>query len=400
MVKKRPKVSLAQTIQPRSGDLGKLFASEGDVEQPSGLQLLAIRLDAIRPDPGQPRRTFPEDSLSELSDSISQDGVIQPIEVTEIADNQYMIVHGERRWRAARMVGLETIPAVVRRQDYDSATRLVRQLVENIQREDLNDVDRAAGLLRLKEVMQQEMEVALTEEAATAADGERHTPWSRTITWAKVGKRLGYTRQRIHQLIRLLDLPNEIKEDVREGKLSERETRVYHGLRKRHQEALHRARYRENLSQSEVRSVAQHLKEEPTTSVGKAIDEVRNPPPQDEQGFEPSFESATRAETALSRAVQAGEETAVGGSVPTVAGQQPPQALRSQPWTEGGVLPPRQTRPTSIDRLDYIRGHLARVQRQGLTPVEREEIVRLLYLIQQDVSSLIGSLHDRPDPEA
>jgi ParB family chromosome partitioning protein len=391
MVKKRPKVSLAQTIQPRSGDLEKLFASEGDVEQPSGLQLMAIRLEAIRPDPDQPRRTFPEDSLSELSDSISQDGVIQPIEVTEIANNQYMIVHGERRWRAARIVGLETIPAVVRRQDYDSATRLVRQLVENIQREDLNDVDRAAGLLRLKEVMQQEMEVALTEEAATAADGERHTPWSRTITWAKVGKRLGYTRQRIHQLIRLLDLPNEIKEDVREGKLSERETRVYHGLRKRHQEALHKARYRENLSQSEVRSVARHLKEEPATSVGKAIDEVRNPPPQDEQEFEPSFEGTS---------VRAGEETVAGGSVTAVAGQQPPQALRSQPWTEGGVLPPRQTRPTSIDRLDYIRGHLARVQRQGLTPVEREEIVRLLYLIQQDVYSLLGSLQDRPDPEA
>ena len=99
MVKKRPKVSLAQSVQPRTGDLEKLFATEEDVEQPTGLLLLAIRLEAIRPDPNQPRRSFPEDSLSELSDSIRQDGVIQPIEVTEISPNQYMIVHGERRWR-------------------------------------------------------------------------------------------------------------------------------------------------------------------------------------------------------------------------------------------------------------------------------------------------------------
>ncbi|MGB3717874.1 MAG: ParB/RepB/Spo0J family partition protein [Candidatus Promineifilaceae bacterium] len=403
MVKKRPKVSLAQSVQPRTGDLEKLFATEEDVEQPAGLQLLAIRLEAIRPDPEQPRRTFPEDSLSELSDSIRQDGVIQPIEVTEISPHQYMIVHGERRWRAAQLVGLETIPAVVRRRDYDSGTRLVRQLVENIQREDLNDVDRAAGLLRLKEVMQVEMDAAISETAATDSEGpragERQTPWSRTITWAKVGKRLGYTRQRIHQLIRLLDLPKGIKEDVRQGRLSERETRVYHGLRKRQQEALHRARYRENLSQSEIRSVARYLKEEPTRSVSRAIDEVRHPPPQDEQGFDPSFEQSASPETTVANTPLAGEGATAEDSRPIGDDRQPSRALRTQPWTEGGVLPPRQTRPTGIDRLDYVRGHLARVQRQGLTPAEQQETVRLLKLIQQDVSSLLDSLQTDTNPE-
>src|SRR5690606_20575713 len=128
---------------------------ESDVEQSAGMQLLALRLDAIQPDPVQPRRTFSADSLTELSESIRQDGVIQPIEVTEVRPNQYLIVHGERRWRAAKMAGLETIPAVVRRLDYDETTRFVRQLVENIQREDLNDVDRAAGLLRLRDLMQE-----------------------------------------------------------------------------------------------------------------------------------------------------------------------------------------------------------------------------------------------------
>ena len=66
--------------------------------------------------------------------------------------------------------------------------------------------------------------------------------------------------------------------------------------------------------------------------------------------------------------------------------------LRSQPWTEGTVLPPRKTRPTSIDRLDFVRGHLARIQRQGLSPAERREIVRLLTLIQQDIASLLAAL--------
>src|SRR5690606_7043256 len=113
-------------------------------------------------------RTFSADSLTELSESIRQDGVIQPIEVTEVRPNQYLIVHGERRWRAAKMAGLETIPAVVRRLDYDETTRFVRQLVENIQREDLNDVDRAAGLLRLRDLMQEELGKA--QQASEAAD--------------------------------------------------------------------------------------------------------------------------------------------------------------------------------------------------------------------------------------
>ena len=289
------------------------------------------------------------------------------------------------------MVGMETIPAVVRRQDYDSATRLVRQLVENIQREDLNDVDRAAGLLKLKEVMQEEMEAEVLAEAAAGGREVRTAPWSRTITWAKVGKRLGYTRQRIHQLIRLLELPDDIKEDVRQGKLSERETRVYHGLRKRHQQALHRARYRENLSQSEVRSVARYLKEEPDRSVGRAIETIRQPVSAANGENESVFEAEMKPEDSGDGAAQTlGAEEPETGQ--TAERQQPAQALRSQPWTEGGVLPPRQTRPTSIDRLDYIRGHLARIQRQGLVQAERQEMVRLLNLIQQDVFSLLNTL--------
>ena len=202
MVKKRTPINLSQPIQPRGGELERLFATDGDVEQAAGLQLLAVRLDAIDPDPDQPRSVFNEDALRELSDSIRQDGVIQPIEVTQSSPGRYLIVHGERRWRAAQLAGLDTIPAVVRRRNYDEVTRFVRQVVENIQREDLNDVDRAAALLRLRKLMQEEVDA--TRRDRGAGGGEvKDEPWAGKVTWAKVGGRLGYSRQRIHQLIQL-----------------------------------------------------------------------------------------------------------------------------------------------------------------------------------------------------
>ena len=380
MAKKRPKVNLSQAIQPQTGDLEKLFATEGDVEQAAGLQLLSILLDAIVADPDQPRRTFPDESLLELCDSVRQDGVIQPIEVTEMGSGQFMIVHGERRWRAAQMAGLATIPAVVRRHDYDTITRLVRQLVENMQREDLNDVDRAAGLLRMRELMQSELDAR-----PAGYEPERvSTPWSKTVTWAKVGKRLGMTRQRIHQLIRLLDLPKAIKEDVRSGKLSERDTRVYQGLRSRQQRELHRARYKQNLKPTEVKQVARHLKEEPDKTVSQAIREIRNPLPEpaNEQTLETSFD-----ETAGDPAERDVQDTSL-------------RALRDQPWQEGTVIPPRQSRPNNIDRLDWVRGHLARLQRHGLSPAERRETLRLLDLIQNDVASLLAAMQADQDVEA
>lgn len=352
MAKKPPKISLSQPIQPRGGDLEKLFAAPKDAEQAAGLQLVAIRLDAILPDPLQPRRTFQPGSLRELSESIKQDGVIQPIEVTQMGANQFMIVHGERRWRAAQIAGLETIPAVVRRRDYDEVTRFVRQLVENIQREDLNDVDRAAGLLHLRELMEEEQKTGKVESVPS------DEPWSKQVTWAKVGKRLGYSRQRIHQLIQLLKLPEEIREAVREGTLSERDSRIYQGLKPSQQKALYEARKAGDLNVTEVEEVARRLKELPDETVAETVRALRQPEP-----------------------MQVLEENEAW---------EPPTALHSEPgWVEESVLSGRTTRPTAVDRLDWIRGHLARIRRQGLTAVERKETLRLLGLIQQDVASLI-----------
>ena len=215
MTRKKTTIDLSQPIGPRGGDLDRLFTSHDDVEQTAGLQLLALRLDAIDPDPDQPRSSFNEDALRELAESIRQDGVIQPIEVTQSVSGRYLIVHGERRWRASQLAGLDTVPAVVRRRNYDDVTRFVRQVVENIQREDLNDVDRAAALLRLRKLMQEELDGAPPAERPSGETLARREPWGGKVTWAKVGGRLGYSRQRIHQLIQLLDLPDEIKTAVR-----------------------------------------------------------------------------------------------------------------------------------------------------------------------------------------
>jgi len=371
MTKKRTKINLAPPIQPRGGELDKLFAGEADAEQAAGLHLLAVRVDAIDPDPDQPRTTFNEDNLRELADSIRQDGVIQPIEVTQSSSGRYLIVHGERRWRAAQLAGLNTLPAVVRRRDYDEVTRFVRQVVENIQREDLNDVDRAAALLRLRALMQEELTAARSDNRPS---GE---PWGGKMTWAKVGGRLGLSRQRIHQLIQLLDLPDEIKDAVRDGALSERDTRVYQGLTAVQQRALHRARMAGDVNPAEVRQLARLLRQAPEMTVAAA---ARLLQASDDEG-----EQAT-----------ADRRPPTADQSPHLSISQSPSAdePRGMAPTTDPLRPARVGAPTSIERLDWVRGHLARVDRQGLTAAERRELLRLLRLIRDDVASLMKALEE------
>jgi ParB family chromosome partitioning protein len=284
--------------------------------------------------------------------------------VTQSGAGRYLIVHGERRWRAAQLAGLETVPAVVRRRDYDDVTRFVRQVVENIQREDLNDVDRAAALLRLRKLMQEELDAARAEQLPT---GE---PWSGKVTWAKVGGRLGYSRQRIHQLIQLLDLPDEIKDAVREGTLSERDTRIYQGLTAVQQRSLHRSRMAGELTAGEVRQVSRLLREAPHMTVAAAV-RLLDTTANDEQ------------------------HTPVDSAAPPLPG--PPVdeiAPRGATLIADPLRPARVGAPTSIERLDWIRGHLARVDRHGLTAAERKEMLRLLKLIAEDVASLTAALSE------
>ena len=361
--KKRPKVSLAPPVRSQTGELAQLFSSSGDVEQSAGLQLLAIRVEAIQPDSLQPRKTFIDDSLKELSESIRQDGVIQPIEVTELHPGQYVIVHGERRWRAAQMAGLETIPAIVKRRNYDEVTRFVRQLVENMQREDLNDVDRAISLTRLKKLMEEELERAKAESI------QSKEPWGKTITWSKVGERLGMSRQRVSQLTGVLKLDEQIQEDIRTGLLSERESRIYQGLQQSQMRALHRERLAGTVNEAEEKQVIRYLKSNPTATVAQALRLLREPtsppPPQYHEEGVIANEEEEEELRPYSSVGEGEEQIAVTAS---------------------------SSQRNNSDLLRFIRGHLAQFDLQELNPEERKETIRRLELIKKDVDSLIQAL--------
>ncbi len=143
-------------------------------------ELRELPVDLVAPNPSQPRRAFDEDGLLTLAESIRSRGVLQPVLVRPLA-GRYELIAGERRWRAARLAGRETIPAVVRHRG--DAGSLELALIENMAREDLNAVDQARGCAALVE------ELGLTRE--------------------EVGLRVGRSRVAVANLIRLLDLPDE-----------------------------------------------------------------------------------------------------------------------------------------------------------------------------------------------
>jgi ParB family transcriptional regulator, chromosome partitioning protein len=144
-------------------------------------ELRQLPIDLIAPSPSQPRTAFDEESLLALADSIRSRGVLQPVLVRPLVGGRYELIAGERRWRAARMAELDTIPAIVRR--HDDAASLELALIENMARENLNPVDEARACAALVE------ELGLSRE--------------------EVGLRVGRSRVAVSNLIRLLDLPDD-----------------------------------------------------------------------------------------------------------------------------------------------------------------------------------------------
>ena len=150
-----------------------------------------LPIHSIDPNREQPRRSFDEEALKELAQSIKAVGVIQPIIVAPSGD-RFTIIAGERRYRASRLAELDEIPAIVR--DWDEQTRLEAALIENLQRNDLNPIEEAMGVRRLMD------ETGLTQE--------------------KVAERLGKSRPAVANLLRLLSLPDTIRQMLIDGKLS------------------------------------------------------------------------------------------------------------------------------------------------------------------------------------
>ena len=170
--------------------LNALFRDDDGIEENAFMQNLP--LSKIEPAIAQPRERFDEEELQSLSDSIRQHGVLQPIAVRAIDDGYYQIIAGERRWRAARMAGIETIPARIIEADDREAKVLA--LVENLHRSDLNPVEQAKGIYRLIE------NYGFTQEAAA--------------------EQVGISRPAVANALRLLSLPESVLAMLEDGTLS------------------------------------------------------------------------------------------------------------------------------------------------------------------------------------
>jgi ParB family chromosome partitioning protein len=157
------------------------------------VELRELPVELIAPNPQQPRRVFEEESLVALAGSLKDRGVLQPVLVRPVPGGTYELIAGERRWRAARLIGLESVPAMVR--PHDDAESLELALIENMAREDLNPLEAARAVAALVE------ELGLTRE--------------------EVGRRVGRSRVAVSNLLRLLELPDDALSLIADGVLSE-----------------------------------------------------------------------------------------------------------------------------------------------------------------------------------
>lgn len=174
--------------------LGALIPESEDKVQNGVVEL---KITEIEPNDKQPRKAFDDIALNELAESIKEHGVVQPIIVRKMGSG-YQIVAGERRWRASRLAGKKTIPAIIK--DYSNLEVMELALIENLQREDLNSIEEAMAYKSLIE------EYNLTQE--------------------EIAKKIGKSRPAIANALRLLQLPDEIKAMVAEGKITEGHARA------------------------------------------------------------------------------------------------------------------------------------------------------------------------------
>lgn len=182
-------------MAPKKNGLGRGLGSllaDNSIEGNNSIQPVKLDIMDIEPNKEQARKQFDEAALSELADSIAQHGVLQPLLVRPIIGGGYQLIAGERRWRASRIAGLTQVPVIIKELTDDEAA--VISLIENLQREDLNPIEEAYGFASLIK------DFDLTQEEAA--------------------QRVGKSRPAVANALRLLRLPQEVIDAVREGKLS------------------------------------------------------------------------------------------------------------------------------------------------------------------------------------
>lgn len=178
----------------KKGGLGKgidALIYDNSVDSAAG-ESVKLSVHEIEPNHGQPRKNFEPEALSELSESIKEHGILQPLLVRPMADGSYRLVAGERRYRAARLAGLTEVPVTIREMTDEEES--IFALIENLQRQDLNIIEEAEGIKTLIDTF------GLTQEEAA--------------------KRVGKSREAVTNILRLLKLPEDISELVKQGKIS------------------------------------------------------------------------------------------------------------------------------------------------------------------------------------
>lgn len=228
--------------------LGELL---GDALDDTG-RVMDISIDEISPNSWQPRRDFDEESLNALASSIRENGLIQPVVVRKKKDGTYELAAGERRWRAAKMAGLTVIPAISK--EYDDRSMAEMALVENLQRKDLNPVDEGMAYRKLMD------EYGLTQE--------------------NISKKVGKSRPYVANMVRLLDLPEEVKDFLSKGQLTAGQARPLLGLESDAEKVqLARRIVKEGLSARKVEDIIREGKEPkkkedpPAAAFMKAVEE-------------------------------------------------------------------------------------------------------------------------------
>ncbi|MBV7392175.1 MULTISPECIES: ParB/RepB/Spo0J family partition protein [Enterococcus] len=206
-------------------------------------QVEEIPLSELRPNPYQPRKSFDEGSLQELANSIEQSGVFQPIIVRKSQVKGYELIAGERRFRASKLAGKKTIPAIIR--DFDEESMMQIAVLENLQREDLNPLEEAEAYEMLMKNLK--------------------------LTQADVAARLGKSRPYIANYLRLLTLPKLVKEMVQDERLSMGQARTLLGLKKKDQilKLANRA-VKENLTVRQLEQIVNEYNEGKTKEKKKA----------------------------------------------------------------------------------------------------------------------------------